>query len=94
LSADFHPIRLKLFQLFFQKFRAAWFDVDAKDSHFIPILVDNGFEFHHCSSANEVTMIKWMAPDEESQVRDTDGHIPTGGDQDRGTRLGEFSPVG
>jgi hypothetical protein len=45
-----------------------WFNVALADSLWIPILAENGFEFHHTANAKEVTMIKWIAKDEPSQV--------------------------
>ena len=44
--------------------------MDLSDSIWIPILAENGFEFHHTDNAKEVTMIKWIAKDELSQVRE------------------------
>lgn len=51
-----------------ENIRAVWFDIALKDSAWIPILAENGFEFHHTSNPQEVTMTRWLPKNEESQV--------------------------
>ncbi|KAK6728206.1 hypothetical protein RB195_005701 [Necator americanus] len=46
--------------------QGVWMKVDIKDSHIIPVLVENGFVFHH-TQPNFVMMTKWL-PDTPSTL--------------------------
>lgn len=43
--------------------RSVWFRVPTTQSHFIPTIIKNGFQFHHAKS-DYVMLLKWIKPDE------------------------------
>uniref|UniRef100_A0A914ZDV3 Nudix hydrolase domain-containing protein n=1 Tax=Parascaris univalens TaxID=6257 RepID=A0A914ZDV3_PARUN len=47
--------------------RGVWFHVDIKDSWWIPVLVEEGFIFHHAQS-NYVMLTKWLPEQEENTL--------------------------
>ncbi|GMT32298.1 hypothetical protein PFISCL1PPCAC_23595, partial [Pristionchus fissidentatus] len=47
--------------------RGVWFHCDTRDSRFIPILVENGFEFHH-AQPTYCTLTRWLPEDAPSTL--------------------------
>lgn len=47
--------------------RAVWFKVGLSETHWVPVLAQNGFQFHH-TQPQSVSMYKWLANDEEDGV--------------------------
>ncbi|CAG5059631.1 unnamed protein product [Parnassius apollo] len=47
--------------------RCIWFKVNIKDAHFVPVLADKGFNFHHARD-NFVMMYKWLPNDSEPNL--------------------------
>ncbi|KAL7640272.1 UNVERIFIED_CONTAM: hypothetical protein RMT77_009686 [Armadillidium vulgare] len=50
-----------------KKVRAVWMNVYLEHSFWIPVLVKNGFNYHH-AKPNYVTMVKWLPKDEPYQI--------------------------
>ncbi|KAG6442355.1 nudix hydrolase 8 [Manduca sexta] len=50
-----------------EKKRCVWFKVNIKDAAWVPILANEGFNFHH-SRDNFVTMYKWLPTDSKSNL--------------------------
>lgn len=55
-----------------EKRRCIWFRVNIKHSSWVPILAENGFNFHHArDSDNFVMMCKWLPKDSHSNLPPT-----------------------
>ncbi|KAI6205483.1 Nudix hydrolase 8 [Aphelenchoides besseyi] len=49
------------------KINGVWFEVDIKHSFWVPILVENGFTYHH-AQPNQVTLTRWLPEDRPSSL--------------------------
>lgn len=52
----------------YQGIRGIWFYVTLKDSEWIPVLAQNGFDFHHARPEDGVAMTRWLPENEPSPV--------------------------
>ncbi|XP_053203363.1 uncharacterized protein LOC128388042 [Panonychus citri] len=48
-------------------YRAIWFTVKLVHSNLVPILIENGFDYHHAKSGY-VTLVKWIKEDEPNNI--------------------------
>lgn len=56
-------------KIILQGVRGVWFYVGLEQSEWVPVLVKNGFIFHH-ARPDRVALVKWLPEDQSNQVNE------------------------